>query len=189
MPDPDGELYALAKSIKVKSAQLEALEGAVEAEKAELRQRTTLPYFEINQGKGTVPSSVSIPTTEGEVLVTFTSRYKKVEDDSDVVRAFGDEFAAAHFKQSFTITIAGDQLSTADPSNPERNPAQEFIDELQELIARHRADDAVTYKQEVKPTKEFHENRHCLLTPERNVQLQDICPMVISVKTKGRDGE
>lgn len=189
LPDPTGEMYALAKRIKTQSQELEALEGSLETAKAQLKQLTLPSYFQIHTGKTEVPSSISIPTTEGEVLVTFTSRYKKLEDESPLVPLLGEEFVSQNFRQAFSISINGEKLATADPGNPERNPAQEFLDELQALIARHNAADAVAYKQEIKPTKEFHEKRHCLLTPEQNVQADAICSMVVQVKTKGRDGE
>jgi hypothetical protein len=150
IPDPTGEIYALAKTIKQQSDELDSLEGALEANKAALKQRTLLPYFQIHSGKTDVPSSVSIPTTAGEVLVTFSSRYKKMDNESSLIPILGDEMVAEHFKQAFTITINGEKLSSVDPGDPERSPAQEFLDALQELISNHNASDAVTYKQEVK---------------------------------------
>jgi len=189
LPDPTGEIYKLAKQIKVQSQELEALEGALESAKAMLKQLTLPSYFQIHTGKTEVPSSVSIPTTEGEVLVTFTSRYKKLEDEGPLVPLLGEAFVGQHFKQAFSVSINGEKLATADPGNPERNPAQDFLDELQALIARHNAADAVSYRQDIKPTKEFHEKRHCLLTPEQNVQVDAVCSMIVQVKTKGRDGE
>ena len=80
-------------------------------------------------------------------------------------------------------------MAAVDPANPDRSPAQEFIDALQSLVERFNAGDAVTYKQEIKPTKEFHANRHQLLTPDLNVTLDGLCSMVVMVKTKGRDSQ
>ncbi|MBI4659729.1 MAG: hypothetical protein HY735_12885 [Verrucomicrobia bacterium] len=189
LPDPTGEIYGLAKLIKAQSQELEALEGSLETAKAQLKKLTLPSYFQIHTGKTEVPSSISIPTTEGEVLVTFTSRYKKLEDESPLIPLLGEEFVGQHFRQAFSISINGEKLASADPGNPERNPAQELLDELQAMIARHNAAEAVAYRQEIKPTREFHEKRHCLLTPEQNVQVDAVCSMIVQVKTKGRDGE
>ncbi len=89
--------------------------------------------------------------------------------------------------QAFSITVNGEHLASVDPSNPDRCPAQEFVDEFNELVAKHNAADAVGFKQEIKPTKEFHGQRHTLLTPEQNVALDGVCSIVTMVKTKGRE--
>lgn len=186
LPDPTGEIYKLAKLIKQQSQEMEALEGALEANKAEMKRLTLPGYFQMHQGRTEVPSSVACPTTEGEVLVTFSSRYKQA-DEAALTSLLGDEFVATHFKQAFTITINGEKLASTDPSDPDRCPAQEFVDALQSMVAQHNAAEAVTFKQEIKPTKEFHEKRHALLTPDQNVAMDGVCPMVTMVKTKGRD--
>ncbi len=100
LPDPTGEIYKLAKLIKQQSSELESLEGALEANKAELRRLTVPGYFQLHQGKTDVPSSVSCPTTEGELLVTFQNRYKKIEDESPIIALLGEDFVAQHFKQN-----------------------------------------------------------------------------------------
>lgn len=189
LPDPTGEIYKLAKLIKQQSQELEALDGALEANKAELKRLTLPGYFTLNQGKTDVPSSIAVPTTEGEVLVTFQNRYKKMADEAPLYSLLGEEIVATHFKQAFTITINGEQLATVDPADPDRCPAQDFVDAFNELVARHNAADAVTFKQEIKPIKEFHDKRHTLLTPEKNIALDGICTMVTVIKTKGRDSE
>src|SRR5262249_20425123 len=189
LPDPTGEIYKLAKLIKQQSQELEALDGALEANKAELKRLTLPGYFKLHQGKIEVPSSIAVPTTEGEVLVTFQNRYKKMADEAPLYSLLGEELVAAHFKQAFTITINGEQLASVDPANPDRCPAQEFVDAFNELVARHNSSEAVTFKQEIKPTKEFHDKRHSLLTPDQNIALDGICTMVTVVKTKVRDSE
>jgi hypothetical protein len=168
---------------------LEALDGALEANKAELKRLTLPGYFGLHQGKTGVPSSVAVPTTDGEVLVTFQNRYKKIADEAPLDALLGEAFVAEHFKQAFAITINGEQLASTDPASPDRCPAQEFVDALQSLVAQHNASEAVSFKREIKPTKEFHDKRHLLLTRDQNVALDGICAMISMIKTKGRDGQ
>jgi hypothetical protein len=185
LPDPTGEIYKLAKLIKQQSQELEALGGAFEANKAELKRLTLPGYFKLDQGKTEVPSSIAVSTTEGEVLVTFQNRYKKMADEAPLYSLLGKELVAAHFKQAFTITISGEQLATVDPADADRCPAQEFVDAFK-LVARPNANEAVTCKQEIKPTKEFHDRRHRLLTLEQNIALDAICTIVAVIKNKVR---
>ncbi len=61
-------------------------------------------YFETNRGNPKAPSSVSIPSKQGEVLVTFQNRYKKLTDESGLLPIFGEQLDQ-YFRQAFTITL------------------------------------------------------------------------------------
>jgi len=54
------------------------------------------------------------------------------------------------------------------------------------LFKRYNCEQALEAKSCVKPTKEFHAARHLILTPEQNLSLDQVCPIVSGVKTKGR---
>jgi hypothetical protein len=189
VPDPTGVILELATRIKRDSAKLESLEGAIETAKAQLRNLVEPSYFNLHSGKKDVPSSIAVNTPEGDLLVTFSSRYKKIESPDPILQTFGEEFFAANFTESFSITIDGSQLPTVDPANPDRNPAQEFIDDLVAMIQHHHAADAVKQETKITPTKQFHDTRHALLAPDQNLKLQSLCPMVVMIKTKGRDSK
>lgn len=168
-------------------AAFEALESALEIDKKDLIARNKAFYFTNAHGKVEVPSSIAIPyevvtgmehvREPGEVLVTFTSRYKALPDETSLVPILGEN-VGEHFRQSFEIKIDGDKLPA--------DKAQELIEELQELFGRYNALDALSNKETVKPNAEFHAKRHLILSAEQNLALDDACPMVCMVKTKGR---
>ena len=115
----------------------------------------------------------------GNALVTFPKRLKKIESmaalDSlkPVFRGQESEF----FRERFVIEIDGDKIPL---------PAQQaLVDKLQVLFAEHGALDALGVKTEVKPLEGFHSQRHTLFTPEQNLQINGVIPIVASVKTKG----
>ncbi len=60
------------------------------------------------------------------------------------------------------------------------------MDELQALFAKYGATDAIEVKEGVKPMADFHAKRHLQLTIDQNIALDAACPIVATVKTKGR---
>jgi hypothetical protein len=180
LPDPDGDIACLASDIIAESRELEALESAIDIKKAEIRSRAQAFFFEHLQGKHDIPSSIeAIGKTPGEnVLVTFSSRYKTIADESGIIDAIGPERTAQFFRQSFELKVDGDKIPVA--------VAEQLIMELQELFASHNASDALSAKTVIKPTADFHTARHSTLTLEENLAVETICPCVAIVKTKGR---
>ena len=177
LPDPDGENARIAQRIVERTEQFEALKGALETDKSELRLRATLPYFQINHGKHEVPSSLSVASPAGEVLVTFQNRYSGLESDSAILPILGEQ-TSKFFRQRFELKIDGDKL-------PQLH-AQELLDELQALFTKYNAMDALEVKDSIKPDSEFHSARHLILTPKDNFRLNQVCPIVAMIKTKGR---
>lgn len=177
LPDPNGEAAKIAARIIERTEQFDALKGALETDKAELKLMAALPYFELNHGKHDVPSSLSVQSSSGELLVTFQNRYSGVESEAVLVPILG-EHTSRYFRQNFKIEIDGDKLPDAH--------TQELLNELQTLFEKHHALDALKVSDSIKPVTEFHAARHVILTPERNFQLNQICPIVAMVKTKGR---
>ena len=177
LPDADGENARIAQRIIERTDQFEALKGALETDKSELRLRATLPYFQINQGKHEIPSSLSVASPAGEVLVTFQNRYSGLENDSAILPILGEQ-TSKFFRQRFELKIDGDKLP--------QTHAQELLDELQALFTKYNAMDALEVKENIKPDSEFHSARHLILTPEQNFRLNQVCPIVAMIKTKGR---
>lgn len=182
-PDENGELGRMARRILTRTAQLEALEGALETDKAELKQRTTPFYFQNGHGKVEVPSSVSVlaPAEEqlpaGEVLISFQNRYKTLPDESPLLPLLGER-TGEFFTQSFVLKVDGDKLPEAK--------VQDLMTELQDLFARYQCTEALSVTEGIKPKKEFHAKRHLEFSPEVNVALDQVCSIVAQIKTKGR---
>lgn len=181
LPDPDGQVAELVTSILDKSAQLEALEGALTLEKSELIAIAKPFYFTHYHGQHAVASSVEARCADGKaVRVGFANSYRGTNDEPALTRLAG-EHSSRFFKQSFELKIKGDAIPEA--------AAEPLLAELQELFARHGASAALSAKATIKPTKEFHVARHTLFSVEENFELDKIVPIIASVKTKlGRGG-
>src|SRR5437879_3878972 len=89
--DPAGQIAVIAERIKKREEELEALIGAQETDKAELKMFVAPFYFKVNQGKPQPPSSVSVNSSAGEVLVTYQNRYTKVESEEGLAPILGDQ--------------------------------------------------------------------------------------------------
>jgi hypothetical protein len=176
-PDPNGKAAEIAARIKDRTEQMEALDGAIETDKAELKFMVTPYFFNVNHGKAVVPSSVAVNTKIGEVLVTYQNRYTLLVDESPVARILGDDINK-HFRQSFEVKIKGDALPA--------NKTQELMDRLQALFVEFDCTAALEVKDGVKPLADFHTSRHTLLTPEQNLAIDAACPIITMIKTKGR---
>jgi len=147
LPDPDGQVAELVTSILEKTAQVEALEGAVELEKAELIAVAKPFYFQHHHGQHAIASSVEARAADGKVVrVGFSNSYRGTSDEPAITRIAG-EHAARYFKQSFELKIKGDVIPDA--------AVEPVLAELQELFARLGASAALSAKATIKPTKEF----------------------------------
>jgi hypothetical protein len=179
LPDENGQAGEIAARIIERQEQFEALEGALKTDKAELKQICTPFYFEVNRSRREIPSSIAVNSLNGEVLVTFQNRYSLLPDEAGVVTIIGDgDLLGKCFRQSFEVKIKSDKLAD--------DKQQEFIERLQALAVELGCMDAIEVKEGVKPTKEFHEARHTDLTVEQNLQLEQACPIIAQIKTKGR---
>src|SRR5437879_4661819 len=86
LPDPQGRYAAIAARILERSVQVEALAGALEVDKADLKTLATPFYFTNASGKLDVPSSIGVTCSTGEVLITFQNRYGKLESEAPLLR-------------------------------------------------------------------------------------------------------
>jgi len=177
LPDPNGQLAIITARIIERTAQIEALDGVLTIDKSELKTLATPFYFTQASGKIDVASSVTALSPAGEVLITFPNRYGRLESESALLPILGEQ-TSTFFRQAFALEIDGDKL-------PAEN-AQELLEELQRLFARYHAAEAVKVKEGIKPVPDFHTVRHTALTPEQNLALNQVCPIIAMVKTKGR---
>jgi len=180
LPDPDGQVAMLVEGILEKSEHLEAIEGALEIEKAELIAIAKPFYFAHHAGQMAVASSVEAKAGDKLVRVGFSNSYRGTTDDAAILRVTGEK-GAAFFKQSFELKIKGDLIPEA--------AVESLIGELQEMFARHNAGAALSAKAVFKPTKEFHTARHTMYSADENMEIDRVVPVAASVKTKlGRIG-
>jgi len=183
LPDPSGDVAALTTDIITETRELEALEGSLAIKKAELRSIAQPFFYAHLHGKTDIPSSVEAKGQEPDqqVLVTFSSRYSAIPDETPLIEAIGPERTAQFFRQSFELKIDGDKIPA--------DRVEELIGEIQSLFAGANASEALTAKAVIKPTPEFHTARHTSLTVEEVLAVDGICPCVAMVKTKGRKKE
>ena len=177
LPDPQGHAADIAARIIERTAQFDALKGALETDKAELKFMALGHWFEVNHGRHEAPSSVAVASPGGEVLVTFQNRYSMLADETALLPVLGGR-TSQFFRESFEIKIKGDALPA--------DHAQVLVDALQQLFAQYGAEAALELKAGVKPTTEFHAARHLNLTVAENIALDNACPIIAMVKTKGR---
>ncbi len=177
LPDSNGQFAIIAARIIERTAKIEALDGAMQIDKGELKTLATPFYFTQAIGKVEVASSVSVVSPAGEVLITFPNRYGRLESADALLPILGEQ-TGAFFRQAFTLEIDGDKL-------PAEN-TQELLNELQQLFARYHAAEALQVKEGVKPVPDFHTVRHTSLSPQQNLALNQVCPIIAMLKTKGR---
>ena len=180
LPDPNGQLAVMAARIIERAAQIDALDGALSLDKAELKTLATPFYFAQANGKVEVASSIDVLSPAGEVLISFPNRYGRLESEAVLLPILGEQ-TAQFFRQAFTLEIDGDKL-------PADN-AEELLDQLQQLFARYHAAEALKVKEGIKPVPDFHTVRHTALTPEQNLALNQLCPIIAMIKTKARPKE
>ena len=177
LPDPNGELAIITARIIERTAQIEAIEGALTIDKSELKTLATPFYFTQASGKVEVANSVSAVSPAGEVLITFPNRYSRLESEAPLLPILGEQ-TSTFFRQAFALEIDGDKLPA--------ETAQELLNELQQLFARYHAAEALNVKEGIKPVPDFHTVRHKFLSPQQNLAINQVCPIIAMVKTKGR---
>jgi hypothetical protein len=175
LPDPQRQYAAIAARIIERSAQVAALEGALELDKAELKTLATPFYFTHASGKVEVPSSIAVLCAAGTVLVTYQNRYGKLESEEPLLPILG-EHIGRFFRQGFALEIEGDKLPA--------DRTQALLDELQGLFAKYQASEALKVKEGIRPLPDFHTLRHTALTPEQNLAVNQVCPIIATVKAK-----
>ena len=180
LPDSCGDVAKLTSDIIAESREFDALEGSLKLKKAELRSLAQEFFFNHLHGRHDIPSSVEATgtTPDEKVLVTFQNRYSALQDESPIIELIGEERTAKFFRQSFELKIDGDKIP-ADSANA-------LISALQELFVEYGAAEALTAKEVIKPTADFHTARHTALSVEENLGIELACPIVAMIKTKGR---
>lgn len=176
----DKEVITTAARVKENALLFDSLEGSLKTDKAYLAEQTMPFWFATQASKSEPASSVAIRTPEGEVLVTFQDKFKLAESVQAVAALIGAAAVTAHFHQAFEVKVKGDDL-------PRTAETQKLLNEMKALFIKYGVAHALGFKSSIVPNKGFNKARHLLFTPEVNVALNRIVPMIPVVKTKGRN--
>jgi len=173
VPDPDGTLAEAEPVFIERKEQLAAIKGSIEAMTGEFKEAAVPFYYELFNGKNAIESSVQI----GEkILLSFQKRYNGTPALADVEKLIGPDKTARLFQSGFQIKIDGFQI-------PDEF-AQAIIERIGAVFAEMNCADAITATAVVRPTPEFHTERHRLLDTETNKKLHELVPMTVAIKVK-----
>lgn len=167
----------LATLILQLSDEADAINANLEINKADLRSLAVVEYFQRHAGRAEVPSSMAVRADGREVLVSMTSRYKQPSDLPTLTAILGDS-ADRYLRTSFELKI--------DSAKIPADKQQAVVDRLVAVLTEFGCADALSAKEGIAPTDEFHVARHTLFTPEANMAIENVMPMMVAVKTKGR---
>lgn len=175
LPDAEGKAAELAARIASRQEQFDALESALEIDKAELARVLVRPwYLRHFHKKADIPSSVLIqytrdstqtPPVTAFARVTIQDRYYGFPTDEAFRPALGD-LTDTLIRQSFELKIKGDKL-------PE-DKAGELVERIQALFAEFGCSDALEAKELFVPVTDFKSRRFSELTPEQNLALENL---------------
>jgi hypothetical protein len=168
----------LAARILALTEEAEALDATLTIDKAELRSLAVPEFFERHAGLHEVPSSMAAYAADGrEVLVTLQNRYKQPLDEAPLLALLGAH-AERFLKPTFELKIDGEKIP---------QPMQQAaVDAIANALAMLGCGDALTVKESINPSADFHAARHSIFDPATNMAIENLMPMTAAVKTKGR---
>lgn len=175
-PDKDGTLAKLMRRVLKLKAAKKSIDGTLKVEESNVKQNV-LPFY-LSECKKNVPSSVVVRAVgDQEALMIFQNRYSKPNLDA-VKNVVGKKFNDL-FKDTFDISIDGEVIMKQAGKK-----SQELIDKLTALFVEYKCQDAITAVESCVPVDNFHTVRHTMLTVEQNLELQNACPLTISIKER-----
>lgn len=174
----DDRAKELAGLILKLNDEAEAITANLEINKADLRSLVVPEFFRRFKGVSEIPSSMAVPTDDGrEVLVSLTAKYKKPTDANALVSTLGVH-AERYLKPSFKLAIDSEKIP--------RDKQQDVVNALVSVLEVFECAAALSATESTDPIESFHKDRHMLFTPEENMAIENVMPMVVAVKTKGR---
>ncbi len=169
----------LAAVILTLSDEFDVIEANLLINKADLRSLVVPEFFKRHAGLSDVPSSMAINAADGrEVLVSMTSRYKQPTDRDALNALLGEVNAERYMKPSFKLEIDSEKIPQAKQ--------QAVFEALVATLTSFGCAEALSAKPSIAPVEDFHVARHTMFTPEVNMQIENIMPCTVAVKTKGR---
>jgi hypothetical protein len=192
-PDEDGRAAEIAARIVERQEQWEALDSAIETDKAELGRVLIRPWYLQHFHRRTeAPSSVLVnytvpadPNTPGStprtgaVRVTVKEQYYPFPSEDVFIPILGDK-TGEFFRQSFELKIKGDKLPA--------DKAGELVEKIQQLFAEYDCSDAIEAKENILPVENFKARRLAELELAQSLALETVGEKgltYVSVSTKG----
>jgi len=196
-PDADGRAAEIAARIAERQEQFDALESALETDKAELGRVLIRPWYLQHFHRRTdVPSSVLVnyvipadPNTPdskpqpGTVRVTVKEQYYAFPSEDVFIPILGDK-TEQFFRQCFELKIKGDKLPA--------DKAGELVEKVQQLFADYDCSDALEAKENILPVENFKARRLAELDLAQSLALENVGEKgltYVSVSTKGVRGK
>jgi hypothetical protein len=175
-PDPDGTAAVLASTAI-------NLSEAEEQRKANNKMLTELVrpfFFQYYTGKADIESSIRVEAGENKaVLVTMKNQVSKMGAVSDIA-PIQNVLAGREkelFYSTFEFNVDGEEI-------PQTELAP-LITEMKAMFTRRNAAKALSVKRDFKPRPAFYTQRHTLFSPEQNMEIDSVCPIICSVKVRG----
>lgn len=176
LPDPDGSLAKLAGTIRELDAEADQIKGSLEVHKTELKEVATDFYFKHYAGRSDVESTVQAVAEDGKpVNISLSARCKG--KPALAIPLMGD-LAARFLRKAFSISVDGDKIPAEH--------AATLVNRMVDLFGEFGCGDALTASQKVVPTPAFFTERHTAFTPDVNLQIDEVMPVIAAVKAKVR---
>lgn len=158
--------------------ELEVLEGAVKADRADIIAEVTPKWLALNKASATPQRTVKIPGSERSLTMTFTSRFSGVDVGDPKVEqikaAVGEKKFDEFFRQKISITLDADKI--------EEKKKEAFLADLGKLLAKYDTPEAVKVKDVIVPIDGFNDIRAKKLTNAQNVELEEVMGMTVQIK-------
>lgn len=167
------------KVVDVLAAQLdeqEALEGSINATKAELVSDLFPQWLDLNASSRTHNGTVVLKGNERDIQMTFKSAFAKVpaERADSIKEAVGTANFNEFFRQKVETKISFDRV-------PE-DKQQELFDRLAGLLGEMGIIDCLTLTNVIVPVDGFNEVRAQKLTVAQNEALEQVQKTVVSFR-------
>jgi hypothetical protein len=163
--NPSPELIATLTQFIDLKPKLTALEGTVKSLSGQAGALAKPEWFRFFHGRA-ADSSMVVSVAGRDVNLIFQARYAS-KADADALAALG---VGEHFALRTTLQIDMEKM-------PEEKQ-QEFVDAIVALAEEHGVSEALTAKQALAPKAGVHAQRHILFTPEQNMKIDEIIPLV-----------
>lgn len=164
--DEEGVVKQLAQQVIDEDAKEKAAKGSKEQAQGQIKIQAREFIFRINHNKPSHQLTILVEGETGLVQVSLKEAYTKVENIDPIAELIGQDLAAMFFRQYFEIKIKSDAI----PSDRQ----QEVIDNLAMVMDQIGLTEAVEVSASIKPTPEFASLRHSKLTPDQNLELEEM---------------
>ena len=168
---PNDELSVLLDQFVVINPQFKTLKAQQETLSKQIGAQSKALFFSHFAGITPESSTMLVQVGDKTVKLIVKCRYSEsLEDDAPLREALGEEIVDRWFRQSTKLAIDFDKV----PEDSQEDFANAILTAAKEL----GVEGAVTAKQPITPKAGFHEARTSLLTPEQNLRLDEVLPVV-----------